>query len=582
MKQKKKLSLKIKPKLKRRTLAEISKPYIFWIVVDSFIMLANMSLALYFPKMIEGWIEAREIVFDSEGFRIFLFCSIGLWLLRFVSNFFIKRTSNRMLTKFRTKLYTKFINLPLSFYSTTSTEAMSEIIIKDSIALKDHIFTDLPRIFIDIIVILSCASLMFSIDKSIAGLMFAMIALFLLSIMPLKKWLYRNSNSKKQIAVDIKSQLNDTFENIKQVKSSGAEQLESEKGRKLFKKDSTSQKVERILDSMTSPIGTLVGAVLFVVVGAYALKRIFEGHISPGGIFSFVLYFSAIIREVVGVILNFTKQEKVQSSIDRICKIWTLKEENLSLGQNLESVESIEFRDVTFTHNDFPLLNNLNLELKKGEHIAIAGFSGSGKSTILMLLEKFFVPQDGEILVNKQAIDTFSTLSLRQNIAYMSQNTALFSGSLRENILYGTSEAISDEKIIEKLKQHQFDSIINELDKGLDSVIKDNGKHLSNGQKQKIALARLLMKDCDLILLDEPSSSLDSNAETLVENFIKNAKSSKIIITISQQISITSKADKIVVLEDKGVQTVATHDILMQSNETYQKLNNHKAITQSN
>lgn len=232
---------------------------------------------------------------------------------------------------------------------------------------------------------------------------------------------------------------------------------------------------------------------------------------------------------------------------------------------------NIEFKNVTFGYEENDVLKNIDFSIKKNETIGIVGKSGVGKSTILNLINKLYTVKDGEIFIDGVNIDEISEKTLRGSITTITQNPYIFNMSIRDNIKIVSPDA-TDEEILEKCKQCALDEYIGSLDNGLDTVVGENGVILSGGLKQRLAIARAILKDSKILLLDEATSSLDNETQDHIHHSIKKLRNDFTIIIIAHRLSTVIDCDKIIVVEDGRIVGFDTHENLIQNNNSYKKL----------
>ena len=561
-----------KKKTRKELVKKISKPYMFWLILDSIIMLGNTAVAMYMPWMVGQWLEGSVDFITLAGFASYLSAMGIFFVAKVISGFILRRKKYKMVGKFRCDIYGRILKYPMSFYNGLTTEMLTGVIIEDSIEIRDYIFTDIPKMFVNFITIVSCISMLFTIDPAIAGVMITGIPICILATLPIKNKLYKTSKKQKQVTMDMRSNIHDTLYNIEQVKISGRENKERSIGKKLFKKESTVLRTQRWLDAILSPLMSFIGIGLFLVVGGYSVFRIIEGYITFGGIISFMLYFTLIVTEVVGIILSITKRDKILNVLDRVHEVYECSPEQLQIGEKLSSLDSIEFSDVAFSYGDKKVLDSITFNAKKGEMVALVGGSGAGKSTIFSLIEMFYNQDSGEIKINGVKSNAYSLNSVRNAIAYVNQNCTLMECSIRDNLTYGIERNISDEELFQYLKVTGSEEFVNGLPLSLNFKVVEGGKAFSGGQRQKLALTRAIIKDFDLLLLDEATASLDSASEALIERYVRDIKNDKLVIMIAHRLSTIVTADNIIVLKDGVIVDQGNHKQLLRSCPYYKDL----------
>ena len=320
----------------------------------------------------------------------------------------------------------------------------------------------------------------------------------------------------------------------------------------------------------------IVGGIAISCVILLAGWQIISGKSSIGEFSGFI---SALLIAVgparaLGT-LNSVLQEgtaaaiRVFNGIDNKAMVLDSKE-----PKNLNTPKGrIVFQNVLFTYSDkdIPALENINIEILPGENIAIVGPSGSGKSTIVNLLLRFFDPENGKILFDEIDIKNLKLSELRKNVAIVSQEIALLHGTVRENIAYGDKTA-SKEKIQRAAIESDAHEFIKRLPKEYDTIVRENGENLSGGEKQRISIARAILKNPALLILDEPTSSLDASTEENIKNSIKRASKHRTTITIAHRISTIKNSDRILVLDKGKIISQGTHEELFKVCSVYRRM----------
>lgn len=369
----------------------------------------------------------------------------------------------------------------------------------------------------------------------------------------------------------------ETLRNVELVKSLGLEEQEAERlndvNQKILDLELKKIKLIRYLSFIQ---GTFMNAIRSAMMFLF-MFLIFNGTITFGEFFGLWIYQFFIFEplNMLGMISN--QYQETQASMDKLEVILNTKpEEKPKDPVVLKNLESIEFKDVSFSYDGVPTesTKNLNIKIDKGETVAFVGPSGAGKTTIIKLLLGLYKPIKGDILINGISSDTVDYDTLRQRIGYVSQDTQLFAGTIRENLLFVRPKA-SDEECISALKHSSAMTIIEKDKKGLDTKIGEGGIKLSGGEKQRLAIARALLRNPDLIIFDEATSSLDSMTEKEITDTIKDiakVRPNLITVMIAHRLSTILHSDKIFVLEKGGLVEQGTHESLMKENGLYHAL----------
>ena len=354
------------------------------------------------------------------------------------------------------------------------------------------------------------------------------------------------------------------------------EKVESEKARKVIR-DSMEKNIKtaaimiRAAPIMETLTGIMIAGFIF-----YSGRLIDQGNLQINNFFSFLTAMMLAyqpIRSLATINMTIyqgsTAAKRIFSIIDEPIET----KNDLSLASLKINNCNIKFKDVTFKYVNTKekAIKNINLEIKGGTMTALVGPSGSGKSTIMNLIPRFYEAQNGKILIDDQNIREVNLESLRNNISLVSQDIILFDDTIKSNISYARNNA-SDDEIIEACKFAAADEFILNLPKKYDTQVGENGVRLSGGQKQRISIARAILKKSPIILLDEATSSLDSESEEIVQNAISNLVKNKTTLVIAHRLSTIHNANQIFVIKNGGVLESGNHDYLIKNSETYKSL----------
>jgi subfamily B ATP-binding cassette protein MsbA len=327
--------------------------------------------------------------------------------------------------------------------------------------------------------------------------------------------------------------------------------------------------------SASSPFMELMGGILGAVILVLGTTRITRGYMSPGDFSSFILAIFLMYTPIKRLSrANNTIQQGVAcyERIDEILQSKSRIKEH-PRAYPLPSVKGrVKFENVSFSYNEMmPVLQNLDFEVMPTETVALVGLSGTGKTTIINLLLRFYDPSSGRITMDGINICEVNLSSLRSQIGLVSQDLILFNDTVRNNIAYG-QEDISLEKVVEAAKAAEAHDFIIKLPQGYDSSIGEKGTLLSSGQRQRLAIARVLLKDSPVLIFDEATSALDSESEKLIQTALDNIMKDRTVFIIAHRLSTVRSADRIFVVDGGRIAENGTHDELLEKNGIYRKL----------
>jgi len=316
-------------------------------------------------------------------------------------------------------------------------------------------------------------------------------------------------------------------------------------------------------------IMTFLPNVILILVGATLLK---SGKLNIGGWSIFFMYISQLMGSISGVVAEWADVKSAQGAIMRVSGIMLNPSEFEDTYPDKEVPSgNIQITGLDFSYGDKKVFDGLTLTIKEGKKTAIIGSSGGGKSTMLKLLERFYRVPEEMVSFGGRDINTFDVRKNRSAISYVSQEAPMFSGTVRENITYGINRGVTDEEIMEVLKASCADAFVNAMPNGLDSDIGENGDKLSGGQRQKLALARGLLKKANYLILDESTSSMDTYSAAEVQKSIDEFYKGRTCIMVSHNMNIVKDADDIIVISNGKVESEGTHEELLMKSPVYRE-----------
>ena len=381
------------------------------------------------------------------------------------------------------------------------------------------------------------------------------------------------------------TRLIEIFKNHKLIKIFQAEELENSKSQISLNEFKDKQVKTMIVFNRNTPIMEILTGFMIAALLIYSAFLIQKNELEINNFFSFLAAMMLAyqpVRALAG--LNIAINQGLTAA-DRVLPIIDLKNE-IDLNDKSPDIKitrgEIEFKDLNFKYdleNNKSALNSINLKIEGGKTTALVGMSGAGKSTILNLIPRFYNPQSGDIIIDDQSVKDINLYSLRKNISYVSQETTLFDDSIKNNILYANSNASRDE-LIDVCKKSFVSDFVDKLPQKYDSLIGENGLRLSGGEKQRLSIARAMLKKSKIILLDEATSSLDSETEEKIQNAIQLLTKDKTAVIIAHRLSTILNADKIYVIDKGKVLDSGTHDDLLENSEKYRNFY-HKQINKA-
>jgi subfamily B ATP-binding cassette protein MsbA len=537
---------------------------------------ANGAMALLVkPVMDDIFIgKNKEMLLLIPGLAILVFLLKGLG--SYGSEYLMNYIGEKIIRYFRDSLYEKITDLPIAFIHKEKTGALMSRITNDVNIVKGMVSTAVINIFRDSFSVIAFLGVIFYRDWQLACGAFLVLPLAFYPILIFGRRVRRYSTGSQETMADLNSFLHETFSGAKIIKIFSLEAFEKkrfkEKTQELFRLEM--KKV--VAKALSSPIMEFLGGLGIAFIIWFGGMRVINGTSTPGIFFSFltaVMMLYDPVKKLSG--LNNTIQEGVAAA-SRIFDILE-QEESISEKQNPQilkgSAFDLEFDDVSFSYgaDETPALKNINLRVAPGEVLALVGMSGGGKTSLVNLIPRLYDVSSGRILIDGRDVRDLSVKSLRDQISIVTQEPILFNESVRDNIRYGRMDA-TDEQIENAAKAAFAHEFILGFPRGYDTVIGELGSRLSGGEKQRICIARALIKDAPVLILDEATSALDSQAEQLVQRALENLMKGRTSFVIAHRLSTIDYASRVILLKNGSIAEQGTHQELMALKGAYYNL----------
>ncbi len=522
---------------------------------------------------------SRIIIQQGEGRALMLvsFLVVAMAVLKtgfkFLADYHITPVRVGVVKDLRNMVYRKILRLPLSFFSESRKGDVISRAGMDVNEVEVSVMSSLEMIFREPVTIV-----IFLVSMFIISFQLTLFALVLLPISGyfigrIGKSLRKKSLRAQNQQGTILSILEETLSGIRIVKAFNAEKKIAEKfsqNNQSFTDTVIKVYRRRFLASPLSEfLGTVVMMVLMYAGGTIVLNQ--TSSLSSEAFIAYLVVFSQIITPAKAFSTGYYNIQKGMAALERIDKILDT-EIRIKDGPDAIPVKdfetSIEYRDVSFAYDTEPVLKNINLTIKKGKTVAIVGKSGSGKSTMVDLLPRFIDPLSGTILINGIPINDYRIADLRNLMGIVSQESILFNDSFFNNIAFGL-ERVDQEEVIRVAKIAHAHEFIIDTPGGYGSNVGDAGSKMSGGQRQRISIARALLKNPPILILDEATSSLDTESEIYVQEAIENLMKNRTSIVIAHRLSTVKHADEICVLEDGEIVERGNHEELLKVNGVY-------------
>lgn len=537
---------------------------------------ANGAMALLVKPVMDDIFIAknREMLLLIPGLAVLVFLLKGLG--SFGSEYLMNYIGEKIIRFFRDSLYEKIIDLPIAFIHKEKTGALMSRITNDVNIVKGMVSTAVINIFRDFFSVIAFLCVIFYRDWQLACGAFLVLPLAFYPILVFGRRVRRFSTGSQETMADLNSFLHETFSGSKIIKIFNLETFEKQRFREKTDRLFLLEMKKVIAKALSSPVMEFLGGLGIAFIIWFGGMRVINGTSTPGTFFSFLTAVMMLYDPVKKLSkLNNTVQEGVASA-SRIFDILET-EQTIREKANPERLEGktfdLVFEGVGFSYGtkEAPALTDINLRVAPGEVLALVGMSGGGKTSLVNLIPRLYDVTAGQVKIGGKDVRDLSVESLRDKISIVTQEPILFNESVKDNIRYGKMDA-TDDQIVAAAKAAFAHKFILGFPRGYDTVIGELGSRLSGGEKQRICIARALIKDAPVLILDEATSALDSQAEKVVQKALENLMKGRTSFVIAHRLSTIDYASRVILLKNGSIAEQGTHRELMALKGEYYKL----------
>jgi ATP-binding cassette subfamily B protein AbcA/BmrA len=532
--------------------------------------IGGLIIPLFTKNLVDGFslknIHPSQVILMIATFLIQA-CASG------ISIYLLSRVGQNVVATLRDQLWKKLLVLPVPFYDNNRTGETISRVTNDTGVVKTLITDHLTGFFTGFISIIGSIAVLLYMDWKMTLVMLTVVPFSLLILVPLGRQMHKISRGLQDETARFTGILNQVLSEIRLVKASNAEANEYKSGKNgitnLFQFGLREGKIQAVI----APLMSLVIMALLVVIIGYGGMRVSSGELTAGELVAFILYLVQIIMPMGQLTSFFTQLQKSIGATERIISTLASEEEDHTAGLELQTAShSIKVEHLSFAYESgAEVLKDVNFIMHAGSVTAIVGPSGGGKTTIFSMLERFYKAQSGVIKLGDVPIDQFSLQSWRSQIGYVSQESPLVAGTIRDNIKYGLEREVSEIELEEAAEMAYADQFIQEFSDGYDTEVGERGIKLSGGQRQRIGIARALLRNPQILMLDEATSSLDSNSEVYVQKALKNLMKGRTTLVIAHRLSTVVEADQILFIEKGRITGSGSHDQLLTTHIMYRE-----------
>ncbi len=552
------------------------KEYKFYYFLVLFGILLTVSATTATAQIMQPLMDEMFIERKAEMLYLIPLGLIGIYVVkavgRYIQSVYMNYIGLHIITRFREMLLEKIINLDMTFlYLNRSGELISRVT-NDINRIQYFVSNMLPELFRESLTVVALIAYVIYLNPMLAFYSLVLVPLIIYPLIWIAKKLKKYSHRSQEKNADVVTRLTEVFNNSEIIKANATEKFEidrfSVQNWQFFKINMKSVYVGEII----SPFMEIVGAAGLAAVIFIGGKEVYNNSMSVGEFTAFLTAVGLVFQPIRRIGSIYSKVQDAIAASERVFRIFDTKSTIVDGDKLLqEDIQHIEFKDVTLKYEDSFALKDININIYKGQNIALVGDSGGGKSTFINMLLRFYDPDSGEILINGENIKDFTQHSLKHHISLVSQRIYIFQDTLAANVAYG-ADTIDEEKVHEALALADATDFVNSLEEGIYTKMEEFGANLSGGQRQRVAIARAIYKHSSLLLFDEATSALDNESEKRIQQALDQYTKDKITITIAHRLSTILHADKILVMQRGEIVASGTHNELLENSPVYQKL----------
>ncbi|WP_391207609.1 ABC transporter ATP-binding protein [Psychrobacillus sp. L4] len=544
--------------------------YIFGFIAMIASTTAGLSLPVVSTKIFEGKIFDLDIVLKYLGI------SAAAFLLASVSAFFVSVSAPAAKRSIQKTIWTKIINMPMRQYKKQPSQQLISRVTVDT-GFIDSVVSDFKALLNSTYGLIGSFVIMYNMNAKLTLALLPVIPYIFIVTVVTGHYTQKTQSKVQGQFSGVTAFFAERLPRIRLIKSFGKEHGEIEKGHIALKEQYFAEKKRAFVDLFAEPLRSSSQAVIQGTTLIYGSYLVSQGELKVSQVIAFFMYVSYIHTAVLKYSLFWNNLKQAKGASDKISALLSTESEEFKRKTSFDQAfqkdgSGLVLENVSFSYEDKNVLSNVNLTFPTGKITAIVGPSGGGKSTIFNLLERFYEPNVGRIVLNNTPAEDIHLDEWRESISYVSQSSPLISGTIRENILYGVESEVSDELLKEAARMADALEFIEEFTDGFETEVGEFGSKLSGGQRQRIAIARAFIKNPKILLLDEATASLDARSEHAIDKSIKDLTSGRTTIMIAHDLNAVRDADQIVVIENGKVSGAGNHEELLETSPIYHKL----------
>ena len=556
-------------------LIKMTEPNYLLLGIGMVFLVISSSIQVYVPKLASSLVNNFQKGVDysllGKVVGLFIFSALVSALGGTILGIFGENVIQNM----RKRLWNKLTILKVSYFDSVKAGEISSRVVNDTNQVKQLLAVTFPQTVASVITVIGTVYMMIKMDWHMSLAMVIAVPVVILCMIPVMAFGSKVSHIRQDAMSQFNGLATETLSEIRVVKTSNAESQAQVRAANEVDRLFNVGKKEAIFDASMQPIMMMVFMSMVFGLLAYGMHRIAVGVMTIGTLMSFLMYLFNLIGAMPIIATLFSEVAKAAGSTRRVQELLSREPEDFESGQDIDlSEKTLSVKNVKFSYEDAPeepILTDISFTAQPNQVIAFAGPSGGGKSTIFSLIERFYEPTEGQIKFGDIDIKDIKLSDYRRQIGFVSQDSAIMAGTIRDNLTYGLAENFSDEQLWDVLELAYARKFVEEMPDKLNTEVGERGVKISGGQRQRIAIARAFLRNPKILMLDEATASLDSESEMKVQEALSNLMKGRTTLVIAHRLSTIVDADSIYFVEKGKVTGSGKHDELVSKHKTYAK-----------
>ncbi|NSQ75863.1 ABC transporter ATP-binding protein [Enterococcus faecalis] len=556
-------------------LIKMTEPNYLLLGIGMIFLVISSSIQVYVPKLASSLVNNFQKGVDysllGKVVGLFIFSALVSALGGTILGIFGENVIQNM----RKRLWNKLTILKVSYFDSVKAGEISSRVVNDTNQVKQLLAVTFPQTIASVITVIGTVYMMIKMDWHMSLAMVIAVPVVILCMIPVMAFGSKVSHIRQDAMSQFNGLATETLSEIRLVKTSNAESQAQVRAANEVDRLFNVGKKEAIFDASMQPIMMMVFMSMVFGLLAYGMHRIAIGVMTIGTLMSFLMYLFNLIGAMPIIATLFSEVAKAAGSTRRVQELLSREPEDFESGQDIDlSEKTLSVKNVKFSYEDAPeepILTDISFTAQPNQVIAFAGPSGGGKSTIFSLIERFYEPTEGQIKFGDIDIKDIKLSDYRRQIGFVSQDSAIMVGTIRDNLTYGLAENFSDEQLWDVLELAYARKFVEEMPDKLNTEVGERGVKISGGQRQRIAIARAFLRNPKILMLDEATASLDSESEMKVQEALSNLMKGRTTLVIAHRLSTIVDADSIYFVEKGKITGSGKHDELVSKHKTYAK-----------